>query len=65
MVNAAAEATAAVVKADKVAELRRSSTHQVPNDGHNGQTKMDQSTEKERDATWEDIAGAMDSFHWG
>ena len=57
---------AAVGKAVKTAEPKITNpTHRAPQDGLNSPTKMDRSTGQERDATCEDIVGAMDSIHWG
>ena len=75
MTNAAAEATAAEVvvveaavgeaaEAAEAAEPNSSRTHRAPKDGLNSPTGTAQSTEQERNATWEDIAGPTDSIQW-
>ena len=71
-VNAAAKATAvetalideATTEATepRISNPKRT-TQQVPQDGRNGQMKVGPILGKERGATWEHIAGAMDSIH--
>ena len=64
MAAEAAAVEAAVGKAAEAAEPNPRETHRAPKDGLNSPTGTAQSTEQERNATWEATAGPTDSIQW-